>query len=225
MEEQLARLADMIIIVVESPGTFAELGAFASNSELRKKLLPIVDRRYEQEESFINTGPVRWTDEESRFGPTIFADFDPFLLVADQVVDRIGAIQSTGRPLKEIESLPLAERPKHLLYLLCDIVAIVGPTTSSVCIDILQAILGGKNPLLDVPTLLGLAETMDLIQFVDEHDDGPIYHRPPINGVLEPYLHKRMFDLGLERARFIGTMQKVPGHWASHFEAGVRKYA
>ena len=43
MERDLAALADMVVIIVESPGTFAELGAFSLSDDLRKKLLPIVD--------------------------------------------------------------------------------------------------------------------------------------------------------------------------------------
>ncbi len=31
MESDLANLADMLVIIVESPGTFAELGAFSLN--------------------------------------------------------------------------------------------------------------------------------------------------------------------------------------------------
>src|SRR4051794_3602513 len=38
MESDLAALSDLIIIVVESPGTFAELGAFSHVPDLRKKL-------------------------------------------------------------------------------------------------------------------------------------------------------------------------------------------
>ena len=52
MESDLARLADLVVIVVESPGTFAELGAFSLSDPLRKKLLPIVDKQYCHEQSF-----------------------------------------------------------------------------------------------------------------------------------------------------------------------------
>jgi hypothetical protein len=43
MEAELAFLADLVVIIVESPGTFAELGAFSLSGPLRKKLLPIID--------------------------------------------------------------------------------------------------------------------------------------------------------------------------------------
>lgn len=71
MEEQLAVLADIVIIVVESPGTIAELGAFCLSDALRTKLLPLSDIRFKDDKSFINTGPVAWIDSTSAFGPTI----------------------------------------------------------------------------------------------------------------------------------------------------------
>jgi F-type H+-transporting ATPase subunit a len=43
----------MVLIVVESAGTFAELGAFSLSEPLRKKLLPIVDKQFEGVQSFI----------------------------------------------------------------------------------------------------------------------------------------------------------------------------
>ncbi|MEO6390669.1 MAG: retron St85 family effector protein [Pyrinomonadaceae bacterium] len=60
MEETLAEMADMLVIIVESPGTFAELGAFSLSEPLRTKLLPILDIQFEGDDSFINTGPVKW---------------------------------------------------------------------------------------------------------------------------------------------------------------------
>lgn len=46
MESDLADLADLVVIIVESPGTFAELGAFSLSDPLRKKVLPIVDSHH-----------------------------------------------------------------------------------------------------------------------------------------------------------------------------------
>jgi len=46
MEADLAKLADLVIVIVESPGTFAELGAFSNSDVLRRKLLAIVDSEY-----------------------------------------------------------------------------------------------------------------------------------------------------------------------------------
>lgn len=57
VEDELARLADVVIIIVESHGTFAELGAFSLNDHLRRKLLPILPLQHKAESSFITSGP------------------------------------------------------------------------------------------------------------------------------------------------------------------------
>lgn len=58
-EDFLADVSDSIILFVESPGTFAELGAFAyANNLFGEKLIVIIDKKYEFDKSFIITGPV-----------------------------------------------------------------------------------------------------------------------------------------------------------------------
>lgn len=58
-EEFLAEVSDWIILFVESPGTFCELGAFTYADNLfSDKLVIIIDEKYKNDKSFIITGPV-----------------------------------------------------------------------------------------------------------------------------------------------------------------------
>ena len=58
-EEFLAEVSDSIILFVESPGSFCELGAFAYADRLfRDKLIVVIDRKYKNDKSFIITGPA-----------------------------------------------------------------------------------------------------------------------------------------------------------------------
>lgn len=58
-EEFLAEVSDSIILFSESPGSYAELGAFAyAGNEFSKKLTIVIDKKYEGSKSFLNTGPV-----------------------------------------------------------------------------------------------------------------------------------------------------------------------
>lgn len=59
LEEILADSIDAIVLVPESPGSFAELGAFANNSDLRKKLICVVESKYKKDKSFISQGPIK----------------------------------------------------------------------------------------------------------------------------------------------------------------------
>lgn len=58
-EEFLAEVSDCIILFVESPGTFCELGAFTyADGLFSDKLVIVIDEKYKNDKSFIITGPV-----------------------------------------------------------------------------------------------------------------------------------------------------------------------
>ena len=59
LENLLAGNVDVIVIPLEGLGTYAELGAFASNEKLRSRIIVINDKKYEHKKSFINEGPVK----------------------------------------------------------------------------------------------------------------------------------------------------------------------
>jgi hypothetical protein len=59
LENVLASSVDAIILLPESPGSFAELGAFASNEKLVCKIVCIGEKKYKKRKSFINYGPLR----------------------------------------------------------------------------------------------------------------------------------------------------------------------
>lgn len=58
-EEFLAEVSDSIILFVESPGSFCELGAFSYAEKLfSDKLIIVIDKKFEGDKSFIMTGPT-----------------------------------------------------------------------------------------------------------------------------------------------------------------------
>lgn len=58
-EDFLAEVSDAIILFVESPGSFCELGAFAYAEKLfSDKLIIVIDEKYKGDKSFIITGPT-----------------------------------------------------------------------------------------------------------------------------------------------------------------------
>ncbi|EKO3979993.1 TPA: retron St85 family effector protein [Vibrio fluvialis] len=59
LENILADCVDAIVLFPESPGSFAEIGAFSNNSKLAEKLIVISDKNYKNKKSFINYGPYR----------------------------------------------------------------------------------------------------------------------------------------------------------------------
>lgn len=213
MEDQLGQLADVLIILVESAGTFTELGAFSLNKLLRAKLLPIIDQSHKNDQSFINTGPIRWINKESRYKEAIFADFGTLLTSADEIDRRLAEIPRRGR-LKEIEAIEnLNDSPKHLLFLLCDLIAVTGPTLETHCQYYLQHILG-KKPSWSLSSLLGLAISLELISTIPHPEWDKLYYRPMLNGQLESFQHRSgMFELAKDRARFLSVYQTIRPLW------------
>ncbi len=59
LENLLAESVSAVIIPLQSPGTFTELGAFSNHPRLCDKLVVIIDPKYRFVKSFINTGPIR----------------------------------------------------------------------------------------------------------------------------------------------------------------------
>lgn len=57
-EEDIARIASLVLVIPESPGSLAELGAFATDDTIRYALRVIMQDKYENDESFIRRGPI-----------------------------------------------------------------------------------------------------------------------------------------------------------------------
>jgi hypothetical protein len=58
-ETDLAQLSSLIILILESPGSIGELGAFCINTQLKNKLIVILSEDHLKEKSFISLGLLR----------------------------------------------------------------------------------------------------------------------------------------------------------------------
>jgi hypothetical protein len=58
-EEDIARIAALVLVIAESAGSLAELGAFASNNTILKALRVMIKKTHDSGESFIRFGPVQ----------------------------------------------------------------------------------------------------------------------------------------------------------------------
>ena len=211
MESDLAALSDMVVIIVESAGTFAELGAFSHVEALRKKLLPIVDIAYKGANSFINTGPIRWIDQESDFRPTIWAKQAQILDCVPELENKIDTIPKP-KPTKVSD---LVNSRKHLLFFLCDLVAVIAPAT----IEGIGYFMGKIAPSaptadLELTLLVGLAEAMGLLRkdaIATAGGSSTIFFSPAKTDALQhPYHRIRMVNLPELRAEFISGLLTIP---------------
>lgn len=94
-EEFLAEVSDAIILFVESPGSFCELGAFAyANALFSDKLIVVMDEKYRDSRSFISTGPVLKAKKDG--SKVVYAQInDGALLASSELRNEVLALTGT----------------------------------------------------------------------------------------------------------------------------------
>jgi len=145
IENYLAEYADSILIILESDGAKAELGAFAHEDKLSQKTLVINEPHFRGETSFIQQGPIKKLDKESKLGETIYVRFDSISRVHDLVEERLRRVQPGQRTrlqFNDLTSLKEAVSDKQRALLIADVIGLIGPVTYGELVDILKAALG-----------------------------------------------------------------------------------
>jgi hypothetical protein len=63
LEEYIAAIVDAVLLIVESPGSMCELGAFVKTQEIREKLIVVMPSDYINVPSFITKGAISFLEE------------------------------------------------------------------------------------------------------------------------------------------------------------------
>lgn len=124
-EEILAEISEYIIIIVESPGTYCELGAFTVNESCLKKLVVINEDAKEYEKSFITRGPIRKLElyDENRL---VLYGSKKSVFSSAMIQDKIDEI-AKGKLSININDDPGHLHMKDLMYELCNIIEFFQP--------------------------------------------------------------------------------------------------
>ena len=132
VEEILADCADLTILFVESPGSIAELGAFASSSKLRSRTLAILNTEFDQERTFIADGPVRRIKSTNadfvrywRWNPKDINGTSSLASFKDLSLELLTLIQNRSNAAPQQEILD-PKSPGHTMFLIADLIDIVG---------------------------------------------------------------------------------------------------
>jgi hypothetical protein len=110
-EQDLAQLSSLIVIFLESAGSFAELGSFVAMPEVRRKVAVVIAEKYSRNQSFVWKGPVAhlehnpsdlenrvyiypWNpDAEASTAETFFEDSESLV---DQLEDCLKTVKHTS---------------------------------------------------------------------------------------------------------------------------------
>ncbi len=202
VEEKLGELADIVTIIVESPGTFAELGAFAMSPVLRKKLLLLLDRRFQRQNSFVATGPVKWVNRESNFSPSLWIDKERILDFAREIERKLGR---TPVPKKRISDI--TSSPKHLLFFVSDLVTVFGPVSATQVKILLDRL--SIRITEDTSFYLGLGAALGILKSF-RFGGSEVFYRPlDIDRSLPAFQKTRSYiSIPMLRARVVAAMQR-----------------
>ncbi|WP_322469143.1 retron St85 family effector protein [Hydrogenophaga sp. SNF1] len=171
LEDEISRIADKVLIILESPSAFCELGAF-SHATLRKNVIVINDSHFRSQESFINTGPIAALEEVK--SPVLWY---PMANGGIQQLDGIGAVfgdlgdalnaasGARARRIRGDASDLKADRTS--LYFIHDVIHFSEPITYEEIIDILKSGFGEKDYGI-LKRLLGILKASGFINSTGE---------------------------------------------------------
>lgn len=166
-ETHLAELSSVVVLVLESPGSIAELGLFSVIPEFHKKLLVIIESSHYKARSFIRLGPVdflekshdniaechQWFGASHRFDSNLADELQPDL--AEAIRGR--AAETTPEHAFKIESW------LDCALLVCDLLGLCSALTIRELRELLVG-FGYSGSEADVRQTLFLLEQVGLIK-------------------------------------------------------------
>jgi hypothetical protein len=169
LEKYLADLADITVLFVESPGSIAELGAFAVSDALRPKTLAVLNTCYDDDRTFISDGPVKKIKKENeklvRYYPWNPKDLNSSATqreFRDMAKDLTDFLEARDKSHPKEQSFK-KDSHGHSLLMIGDLVRIAGVVTKTDISDCLRE-LGCQE--VQVDRYLSLLESMSFIKHV-----------------------------------------------------------
>lgn len=134
-EQELAGICSLIVVILESAGSIAELGAFSQLSDLSSKMIAIKSHDFETEKnviSFINLGILRFLREgkESAVRTYPWSISPPFSIETTTLQDVVTDIEATVAELPKSASFN-SSLSTHKAALLCELVSLFAAVKES----------------------------------------------------------------------------------------------
>jgi hypothetical protein len=105
-ENLIADAVDAIVLVPESPGSLAELGAFANHEQLRRRLVCVQDIAYRRKKSFVNYGPIRLLTDK-KVGKVVYINPADIRISVRDILKAVGSVSGERSPqqLKAVNAI------------------------------------------------------------------------------------------------------------------------
>jgi hypothetical protein len=159
LENILAECVHSVAILVESPGTIAELGAFANHALLSNKMIVIVESKFKSAKSFISLGPIRHLGKNTK-SKIFYIDYHEknVELIAKEICDYTREI-SKDFPIKNAIFNPIV-----LTKILLGVIYAFDPVTKDFILNLINRNESPNADLVDiVEAILDLLHTEGLV--------------------------------------------------------------
>jgi hypothetical protein len=122
-ETDLASICTLVVIVLESAGSLAELGAFSQLPDLSNKIIAIRSSTFKNDSSFINLGILRYIAENHRSGVKSYPwdILNPNTITRELIDDVVSDIKEELGTLRKSEVMRI-EKSSHVVILICEMI-------------------------------------------------------------------------------------------------------
>lgn len=168
IERKLADYSDCIIIVLESEGAFAELGAFTIEDKLAEIVLVVNSHDFKNSQSFINYGPINKVNKKSIFGPAIYTNLESILAITPEIEQRLNKIKKEKNKridLSTFDNFTNCSAKVRLLFIL-DLINLCSPINHHELIYLLISFYG-KNRF-EIRLDLSLLQALKLVKKTED---------------------------------------------------------
>lgn len=146
LENLLAESVHCVTILVQSPGTFTELGAFTNYPKLQNKLLIIIDPKHSRSRSFISRGPLRYLRTQTK-SQVIYSNLSSsnIPVLTRQIAEATRNIAKHSHPIFDLSNPIAAYR------LILALIYVFDPIQKNFILEILTSI-GAKPRSINIIT-------------------------------------------------------------------------
>jgi hypothetical protein len=219
-EEDIAKIASLVLVISESPGSLAELGAFSVHREIRPSLIVIMQTSHEKDESFIRYGPIdllkRLNNDSVGFYPWKTTNSNRFVIKSakSHVGEMRNFINSRLNKSPESRNL-LSDAGKRLFYIIYWILYLSYAASLGVIWNAVKSIFP-DIPLSEVRTKLYTLRVMGWIDsesysnkeyFFALGAEDPVEYKFPA-----AVKRKDIFERRLAVRRELDQLEKIPKH-------------
>jgi hypothetical protein len=174
-EEDIAHISSLILIFLESPGTIAELGLFATHDNLIDKLIIFVSEVHYNSDSFIKLGLLRYLSGKNEDTVRCYPWDDKNLKSTAKAV-----INDISEDIKELLSkhrkreIFQKENPGHISFVIFEIILLFKALKYNEILDLLECL----NLSISKQKLNRFLFLLEKLEFISKKNYGSEFYYP-----------------------------------------------